>query len=397
MGAWPSKTTPDSSSRWSALPPELADLVLRRLSSLADRVRFASVCRHWLHVGIKYSPPCLPRVLPWLNFLDGSFRSFPDGELHFFRFRKHALCIGSFGTWLLFEEKGCRPSRRRFLKNPLCGATTRLPGHCNEPVDLNPDGSHGTRSSSTSTNFFIGKVIVCSSNLIAAKVNYHERPDVVVCCRPGMSSWSTGLSNGRWYQDMAFYKEKLFTVTTEGDLFVHEVTEDCDTGEPRVSRIEQVIQAPPPLTYTLYGSFYATLNCVKTCYLVISRTGKLLMVRWIVHYDYYNSEDSTKQMTMKVFEADLEMSQWLEVESLDDQVLFVSSDCSKAVSASSHGDNLQGNKIYFVDDGLLFWDFWPTSNPRTCGVYDMSSHTIHPISFGELHISDQLKASWFFP
>ena len=86
---------------------------------------------------------------------------------------------------------------------------------------------------------------MCSEDLIAATVNYHiTGPCAVVCCRPGMSSWSAGLSDGRRYKDMALYKGKLYTVADDGSLFAHEVTEDTGNGEPRVSRIEQVIKAP---------------------------------------------------------------------------------------------------------------------------------------------------------
>ncbi|CAN6298737.1 unnamed protein product [Urochloa humidicola] len=402
MGAWLCKAFPWSApASWSSLPPELADLVLRRLPSLADRVRFASVCRHWLRAATRYSAPTLPRPLPWLNFHDGSFQSLPDGERHSFRFRRHARCAGSFGCWLLFDEAvGCEPSRRHFLRHPLLGTTKRLPGRCNEPVDLlNPDG--GSRSSST--RFFISKVIVCSGDLIAAKVNYRRRrPCAVVCCRPGVSpSWSTGLCNGHWYHDMSFYKGKLYTVTGEGHLFVHEVIDD-NGDEPRVSLIEQAIQAPPSSKYALDGS-YATLDRVRTCYLVISCDSKLLMVRlmvrWIVPFDQHGPGDRRKRMAMKVFEADLETSRWVEVKSLGDQVLFVSSCSSKAIRASSHAHRgyLRGNNIYFIDDGLISRQLWPTSMPRTCGVYDMSSDTVSSISLGGVCINDQSKASWFFP
>ncbi|CAL5021742.1 unnamed protein product [Urochloa decumbens] len=382
MGGWPSKATPASSaSGWSSLLPELSDLILRSLPSLADRVRFASVCRHWRHAVKHYSlqAASLPRALPWLNFRSGRFRSLPDGELHSFRFRKYTLCFGCFDNWLLFEEAGCRPSRRYYLQNPLItGATKRLPGYCMEPVHLNPDGSHGTSSSSRSTEFYISKVIMCSRDLVVAKLNYQHRPDAVVCCRPGMSStWLTGLCNGNWYHDMAFYEGKLYTVTVEGDLFVNEVSNGTGTEEPRVSRMEQLIQGTP--------------NSATRCYLVISRTSKLLLVRWII------PQDSTQEMTMKVLEADLKMSRWLEVESLGDQVLFISSYCSKAVTASSHGGYLQGNQIYFLDDGLVHWFLGPCGNRQACGVFHMSSNTIHPISLGEEHLSTQSKASWFFP
>jgi len=130
MGAWLCKASPASSPLgWPSLPPELADLVLHRLPSLADRVRFTSVCRHWRHAMKKYYLPSLPRPLPWLNFRDGHFRSLPDGELHSFRFRKptDTLCVGCIDNWLLFEELGGKPRLRYYLKNPLRRATRWLP------------------------------------------------------------------------------------------------------------------------------------------------------------------------------------------------------------------------------------------------------------------------------
>ncbi|XBJ07022.1 hypothetical protein VPH35_012600 [Triticum aestivum] len=55
-----------SPQSWSALPSELAGLVLRRLPSHADRVRFAAVCHHWRFSRKEH---CLPPPLPWLAFL----------------------------------------------------------------------------------------------------------------------------------------------------------------------------------------------------------------------------------------------------------------------------------------------------------------------------------------
>lgn len=89
-------------------------------------------------------------------------------------------------------------------------------------------------------------------------------------------------------------------------------------------------------------------------------------------------------MTLKVFEADLEMCQWLEVESIGDQVLFVSSNCSKAIKASSDCSGyIKGDRIYFVDNGFMLQPFRvASSKPRSCGVYDMTSKSVHPISLG---------------
>jgi len=141
-------------------------------------------------------------------------------------------------------------------------------------------------------------------------------------------------------------------VQRHGSLFAHEVTEDTSNGEgePRVSRIEQVIKPPRfRLEHVMLDEPYFTLDCVKTCYLVISRDHKLLMVlRWIVVPCcdcYHPDEDCTPHMALiKVFEADLEMRRWVEVRSLGDQVLFVSPYSSKAVSSDECG-YLRGNQI----------------------------------------------------
>ncbi|WVZ50430.1 hypothetical protein U9M48_001683 [Paspalum notatum var. saurae] len=279
MGGWPSKATDDSST-WSSLPPELLDLILHRLSSLADRVRFAYVCRHWHRAVTHYSLPggrLLVGALPWLNYRNGCFESFPDGELHRFRFDRYEydLCYGSSGSWLLFKKVGRRrPSRRHYLHNPILGhgATRRLPGYCRESVAVHhninfldggsppsssssPASSSSPRAVAASTKFRITKVIVCSRDLVAANmVLLQGGKNVVVCCRPAgkSSAWSTGLWNqGHWYEDM---HGKLYTVTLEGDLFAHELTCDKD-GEPSwVCRLEQVID------HAALDGCYATLQ-----------------------------------------------------------------------------------------------------------------------------------------
>ncbi|CAN6363416.1 unnamed protein product [Urochloa humidicola] len=238
MGAWLSTFATASPSPWPALPPELVDLILCRLSSHANRVRFASVSRHWRHAVANYSRHTQPPPLPWLLQIGGSacpqLRTFPDGrKLNSFIFLhdyKDYDCLGSFGSWLLFEGPG--PCRQNTLTNPLTGATVQLPSECNEPERLSPYAKF--------TYFSVRKVIVCSPELIAGIVRTNHHQDIVVCCRPGMSSWS-GLRwdcSYRFYEDMAFYEGRIYAVATSGDLFVHEIADDINhTVEPRVCRL----------------------------------------------------------------------------------------------------------------------------------------------------------------
>ncbi|CAN6363424.1 unnamed protein product [Urochloa humidicola] len=397
MGARPSKgrssppstgLPPDlsspSSSPWMDLQPDLADLLLRHLTSHADRIRFAAVCHHWRYVAREYSPHGLPPPLPWVCFPKGAFKNLSDGKWHFFRTREQDTCNGTFGNWQLFEEEERRHSRHYYLKNLLSGAIMRLPGRFDECICLNPDGSRVMSSTRRWSEFKIRKVIVCSDDLVAAKVSYYlhcsEMQSVVVCCRPGMSSWSRGLSNGHWYVDMAFYGQKLYAVTRKGHIFAHEISTNT---KPWVYQIEQVIPAPSS------DGFFLESPCAMSCYLVISHTGKLLMVRWV-------RTPQNKEVELKVFEADLKMLQWLEVKSLDDQVLFVSSDCSKAISASSDGDYMEGNKIYLADYNLNLFLYGSSHTNESACVNDMTSNKFQPLSLGG-GITRAWHVAWVFP
>ncbi|CAM0951001.1 unnamed protein product [Alopecurus aequalis] len=379
---------------WSDLPLDIAGIVLLRLHAHADHVRFGSVCRHWRYAAKLHSPSS-PPPLPWLDFRDGTFERLTDSKRLRVRLEIYERCLGSFDNWLLLEDVGAWRGRL-YLKNPLSGDVVRLPDHCKEPVRRGCDDARVVPPSSTT--FHLRKVVMCVNGLIAAMISYHELPDVVVFCWPGMSSWPAGICNGTSYYDMARYKGKMYAVSRRGDLYEHELRRDAGTGEPVVTRVERVVLAPlsaegfPPEAVTTLDGPYAAVLCSRRCYLVVSR-GKLLMVRWIIpSASTGNDRDWANAMAFKVFEADLEMSRWVQLQSLKDRVLFVSGDCCKAISA---GDHFRGDQIYFVDYGLEFWCRWPTcSNTSTCGVYDMRSNTISPVS---PRIADQTKAAWFFP
>jgi hypothetical protein len=390
-------------SLWSNLPPELAGLVIQRLPSYADRARFGSVCRHWRYAAKLLQQAPLPpsqQPLPWLNFLNGTFRSLPEGEEHNLRPDKPLVQVQWFRLsankgWVLFKEGLSGPAHRHYLKNPLSGAVIRLPGHCKAPIilphgDDHDDSSNVPPSSSDSEEFNIWKVIVCTSDVIAAKISYHRLPDVVACCRSGSRAWSTGPCNGTWYEDMALYKGKIFTVCRNGGLFSHELMQVRRTGEPYVEPpVEQIVMAPPPEPDKPYANLWGATKC----YLVVSSRGdKLLMLRWTIPCEHHCL---TTEMAFKVFQADLEMARWVHVESLDDEALFVSTHCSKAISASSHAGQGRGDQIYFADYSLRSVKRTGCIT-RTCGVYDMRSKVVSPIS-SKWPINDTSKASWFFP
>ena len=267
MAARPSKsiaaaTPPPSeagscSSLWSHLPPELAGLVLRRFSSLADRVRFASVCRHWRHAS-RQQAPVLPPVFPW-TIAFGTVQTIPDGEVHCLFSRTLALCWRSSESWLLMIGRVSSDDTkiRNFLKNPVSGATLPLPGT-------------GNLLDAGGWLYGVTKFIMCPDNLVIATMESSVPPNLIACCRPGMSSWSMSsqatAATGAGYEDIAFKDGTIYAITKRGDLFAHEVRDEC--GHIVLSYVKLVIKGGDT-------SFFSVRR-----FLVVSRGDKLLMVKW---------------------------------------------------------------------------------------------------------------------
>jgi hypothetical protein len=105
---------------WSDLQPELLGLVLKRLPSLADRVRLRAVCHPWRSNSMLQT---LPLPFPWLSLPDGTFLSIPGGEVHRLAVRDGATCQGSIDNWLFIMDSDDRCT----LMNPFSKKTLELP------------------------------------------------------------------------------------------------------------------------------------------------------------------------------------------------------------------------------------------------------------------------------
>jgi hypothetical protein len=89
---------------WSEVPLELAGLVLGRLPSHIDRVRFGAVCSQWRSAVQQVR---LPPPLPLLALKDGStFYSMPRGEPVHFAGCENGFATAS-GSWLVYRRLHC--------------------------------------------------------------------------------------------------------------------------------------------------------------------------------------------------------------------------------------------------------------------------------------------------
>lgn len=105
---------------WSDLQPELLGLVLKRLPSLADRVRLRAVCYPWRSNSMLQT---LPLPFPWLTLPNGTFLSIPGGEVHRLPVPDGSSCQGAIDNWLFImsSDDTCT------LMNPFSKTTLELP------------------------------------------------------------------------------------------------------------------------------------------------------------------------------------------------------------------------------------------------------------------------------
>lgn len=364
-------------SLWSDLPPELGGLILCRLLSHTDRLSFRAVCRQWR---LAAQDPSLPPALPWIRLDVRTFQSLPGGEQH--RLNKAVVLSPTrtatpSGGWFIKYEH-YNNQIRSVLVNPFTFAVIHVPP---EPLGENQ----------------IHKMIVCSPNLIAAMINYTT---VVGVYRPGAPSWlvsppcyyKVGQYWQRCYSDIAFHRGKLYSLTDTKELFSHELVSGHDADKvPEVRHaVELVIKEHASVE-----------NHRSYLHYLIATCDKLLMVTW--RYPLWATptarpiKEKRDSLKLQVFEADLEMGQWLEVRGgLDGQALFASRKCSKAIHVCSSDQKFKGDHVYFLgaDLGLVDSAF----RSYLYGSYDLRNDRISELFLNRKgNMEGILSPEWFFP
>ncbi|VAH22913.1 unnamed protein product [Triticum turgidum subsp. durum] len=395
---------------WSALPLDLAGLVLSLLPAYADRARFAAVCLQW-HAAARQK--LQTTTLPLLALPDGTFYSLPYDKPFCFPGCGFAGYKSVCGSWLVFpRDDGC------FLVNPFSRAVVTLPPLSS--VRLRPPNAvakwsldeHGSKFADPyntwmhikkSKKLHVIKLILCSSNLVAALVGVEHTSQILIC-QPGALSWSVrACDECKDFEDMAFYQGKLYALDDDENLLVVNISNDQSTGNPQVSRIGRVIEGKADFRLYHVGTEENGLP-VKKLYLVESR-GMLLMVRRNIWCQVPEVRPGgprkfiAGRSEFEVFEADFEHSQWIKVSTMgDDQVLFLGRRCSRAVAVSRYG--LLGNRIFFLDDDDEYRvDYHYAEENTSCSAYDMQLGDIsspHPIISWKRHKEMRL-AAWLFP
>jgi hypothetical protein len=371
---------PRDGSRWSKLPKDVLDEVICRLPSFSARLNFAAVCRYWHDAERQHLPYSVPKIC--LALPDGSFFTFRHGSSSVLMPRDTSLSCGSYrgasGSQLLCDtdDRGVYS-----LVNPfILSRKRRLPApsgiRLHEEDEPAPEGGYFTEEMP------VRKLVVCPEGGLVAAIIGHERSARVALCVPE-AAWWWSLSAGdpwRWYADMVFFDGKLYALTNNMDLLALEVGYENESGQPRIAHVERVIDGA--------DCSYGLQEYTRMRYLVVRPGGQGLLMVCRIMLDYGSTTHE-----FAVFQADLQLSQWVRVESLGSrEVLFVSRLCSRAVRADRHG--VPGDQIFFLDDFAGMEGLGLPLCDGLANVYDMKDGSISELLPMCSH--GAVPATWLF-
>ncbi|KAG8049108.1 hypothetical protein GUJ93_ZPchr0009g371 [Zizania palustris] len=410
---------------WKDLPVDLLHLVLMCLPSLADRLRLRAACRSWRVGGRRRGQP-LPPPRPWFAFRDGSLVDHDGAAVGcatpiLGRGVVSYLVVDNL-AFLLHDDGGCS------LLNPLStSAATPLPmavpadatGETTPESDSESESSPANRIEKAYAKLVLSSPLHSSEDPFVAVVTPKGFNVVVSSCkrRHGVASIISCPSRTKYpnenkdcISDIAFLQgKKLYALTKAEGLHLLDLDDNglTNTTPDVPSGFQQCIADDDEQQEVRdQGDYHYPPVVVILRYLVESN-GRLLMVRrWMSCPRISLLGDMDETYQFEVFEADLTgvHGRWTKVDSLDGQAIFLSSECSKSVTASQCAGGIQEDCIYFMHrifDNPSREYFDTCSYPLAdSGVYNLRDGRITPLlseaAMQRLERKRQFL-TWFFP
>ncbi|TVU24040.1 hypothetical protein EJB05_26432 [Eragrostis curvula] len=387
----------DVATSWFDLSSDVFRHILSLLPSGDDRMHLSQVCRD-LRTAVRQEWRPHLSATAYLAIPNGTIFDYPDYHTK----SRHLAEAANYrdaaadGDWLLFYEdnKGLGLLR---LFSPFTGRTMLLPSllgirACHEPVKIDASLTRGSEQWwDEAETMAVQKLVVCPDDgVVAALVGR------LALCSLDSFEWSFS-ARDRWrrYEDLAFFRGRLYALTSSEDLIAFDYAVPGASDPPRVTRVKRVIcgvhNIPPD-----------AMDVVTAHYLVATRAGDdLLMVRRVF------PPARREQQRFAVFRARLAEwpGRWVEQRDLGGDTLFVGHQCSRAVAPRPPPGGVRGDEIFFLGDDCLGMAIWadrgrsrPLPSQYHTSVYDMRSRAVTNLQLRELSRDGPALPTWiFFP
>lgn len=334
---------------WSAIPSELLELILKRLDSISDYIKFGAVCKWWRSTQSKNQIVRNPLLLvPASDQDDPAACSLLDPSTSILYkipplpLGKNSKIVGSSLGWLV--RYSITNNYDVELINPITRANIPLPPATE--FDNFQSLLDGLPEVTFPVEYFFIKVVISSdpnhdSIVMVIHGNYGE----LGFCRVGDKTWTTFPSTKDYphYHDVVYHKGQFYAVNQDGVVVACEL-------DP-VPNVVEVARLPPNWEFGMN-------------YLVEASDEMLLVTR-------YRKVDGERR-TSKFVIYRLSGSKCEEVTSFGDQIMFLGNSGSMCISTNKLC-GCQPNRIYFVDDDA---ESYSDDGCFDMGVYDLKNNKI---------------------
>ncbi|CAL4998272.1 unnamed protein product [Urochloa decumbens] len=229
-------------SSWEELPVELLGQVLKRLPSLADRIRLRAVCRPWRAGAAARQHPRLPPPHPWFALRDGTLLDLNGAPVRCGPILRPGVDFCYFAVdnqaFLVQHDGRCS------LMNPLSGLTLPLP-------KLGPAVRRAIDSSTAYGQSYVSKGHV-KVKILSSLVNPTPNPVVATVITDGYSvsatpskdhdAFSISMRKERRMDrltrisDIAFFHGKPYALTEQEGLHIMKL-DGFGLSEPKFSQV----------------------------------------------------------------------------------------------------------------------------------------------------------------
>ncbi|XP_062157994.1 F-box protein SKIP23-like [Alnus glutinosa] len=349
------------SSEWAWLPKELLDLILDKVASPFDKVRFGAVCKSWgiavkerrrLKTQVAQTPmlliPSKDNIKKTRSLYRITDRKISGVKLPMPHNRR---CCGSSFGWLSYVTEASFIT----LFNPFRNAKIHLP----QLQKLRGYRRYGNKYEYTVKKVTLSSDPASTPEDCLAMALFGEFTDLAFV-KLGDESW-TYVEEDRMsvYADVLYFKGGQFLVIDHRSGLV---SIDVNTNQKK-------ILAPADLDYT------------DRTYLVETSGGNLLLVRRLI--DSFPFGLSCQGMTscFEVYKLVLDdesgkVVERVKVKNIGDDVLFLGDNQSISVSAF-HFPGCHPNSIYYTDDYIDTKPYYP-NGPIDMGIFNLEDGTIRP-------------------
>ncbi|XP_004287753.1 PREDICTED: F-box protein SKIP23-like [Fragaria vesca subsp. vesca] len=367
---------------WSNLPVVLWPLIGEKLKLRIEFLRFRSVCNPWR----SYLPPFHPSTTPPPQF---PLPSSSDGPTSFlsqntvYLLRPPATSSPpSSGGWLVKVEE----CDRMLLRNPI--TSRRIRSGCFNLLEFDMV----ELGKSYFLRYIRGSGSACGlKKVVVMPSEIGECAILVISDKGNLGFARSGDQKLRWFShegsvidDVGFYKGQSYVVDSLGCVFritmsSHEMVKISSKVVGLGGR-KHLVES--------WGELYVVDRYFDEEQSKQEGNGLELDLRIFGRrrgrYRRFRSGE-LKVVDFKVYKlewGDGELSRWVEVNSLDDQVFFLANDCSFAVSAQELA-GYKGNCIYFTDENDVNLALREVTRPESF-VFDLENRSIQKLESSQI-------------